>query len=103
MKTTKVNWVSVNKQGYPSKEEYGHYPTVLVSMKMVSETTRVPFWRRLEKAELRYFGGDPSRPYWCNPNNQQPIENTAWVVTHWVPWLRDPQEDTKELTDESKA
>lgn len=49
MKTTKVNWVSVNKQGYPSKEEYGHYPTVLVSMKMVSETTRVPFGVDLKK------------------------------------------------------
>lgn len=102
MKTTQVGWIEIKKCGYPSVVEYGNYPTVLVSMKMVRET-EVAYVRKLEKAELRFFGGDKNRPYWCSTKDHLPIENSAWVVTHWIPWLADPGENDQELTDESKA
>jgi len=87
----RLPWKSIVEDGYPTKEEFGHYPTVLVSM-LARKNDGTEMGRRLEQAELRFFGGNPERPYWCSAGKAEPIENSAWHVTHWTPFIAHPGE-----------
>lgn len=81
-------WREIAKDGYPSIEEYGPYPTVMVALACKGQ----PDWPyRIQYGVLWFFGGDKSRPYWTGPEKTSgPIENPAWHVTHWAPALEPP-------------
>lgn len=79
-------WILASSR-LPSTEVYGPYPTVDVIMQCNSARYpdgTVPFQRRVVDAELRFIGGNKSRPYWVD-SKQVPLENDSWFVTHWAP------------------
>ena len=83
---THIKWKSIAKDGYPTREKFGPYPTVMVALACKGKPE---YGYRKQIAELRFFGGDETRPYWCE-NGRAVIENSSWHVTHWVPALSDP-------------
>lgn len=77
-------WVPV-AEGLPTTEEFGPYPHVIVALACKGH----PEWGcGMRFAQLRFFGGDKTRPYWCSDTKSpDPIENDAW---HVVAWTRPP-------------
>lgn len=79
-----AGWTLVTDR-LPSKEEFGPYPTVEVVTQCNHEPSSEP-WQGQQFAELRFLGGDPTRPIWCSVEKLHlPIENSSWFVTHWRP------------------
>lgn len=89
--TTPTDWREIAKDGYPSTDEYGPYPCVMVAMACEGH----PDWSySVRPAELRFFGRDKKRPFWTSPFKKDgyvPIENDAWYVTHWAPYMAPPE------------
>lgn len=87
MITTNVGWKAI-VDGYPSTEDFGPYPTVLVALECKDQKQ---WGHRIQFAELRFFGGDKARPYWAGISKSDgPIENSSWYVTHWAPFPAGP-------------
>lgn len=85
---TPVNWIKASDR-LPTKREFGPYPYVLVALACRGN----PEWgHKTQPAELRFFGGDPSRHYWVETKNGNPvpIENEAWFVEYWAYPLQQP-------------
>lgn len=77
-------WIKASER-LPSKEQFGPYPTVWVAMACA---TARDLGYRVRVAELRYFGQDPLRPYWCSTQKRDDlaaIENDCWFVEYWQP------------------
>ena len=91
METTKVKWRSIKKDGYPSREDFGPNPIVIVSL--LYEQGILSTWRRIENGELRFFSDDEEKPYWVKPGSLEPIDEEGWRVTHWIPYLSEPEGD----------
>lgn len=88
MRTNKVVWIDVASE-LPTKEEFGAYPNVYVALACKGH----PDWGyQIRQAELRFFGGDVSRYYWCGSKVEgiAPIENDSWSVKFWTPLLNQP-------------
>jgi hypothetical protein len=89
MDMTTIKWNNVH-DGLPSKIDYGPYPRVLVALRCFMESINETVCL-ITNAELRYFGGDTNRPFWVDLQNCDPIENSAWHVTHWAPPIEPPK------------
>ena len=88
--TNKVAWKEIAKDGLPSREEFGPCPNVLVAMACAGQAG---YGHPVRHAELRFFGKDPARPYWCCGTKEvKPIENSSWHVTHWAARVAPPEE-----------
>lgn len=89
MEYSKVNWVDA-KIRLPTVEEYGPYPSVLVALACKNHEADWGFQYRF--ADLRFFGGDVTRPYWAGNKSEgcKPIENDAWYVAYWAPMFQSP-------------
>ena len=87
---TPVNWVKASER-LPDLETYGPYPRVLVA---TSHHAHPEWGFGLQFAELRFINGDKSRPTWVSVHkrdNLQPVETTAFGVTHWADPPADPE------------
>lgn len=83
-----INWRNIATSGYPNRDEYGPYPTVLIALACKDK----PDWgHRVQVGVLWFFGGDPGRPYWTGGSKTDgPVENSSWHVTHWAPYPEIP-------------
>lgn len=94
MRITKVEWIDVKKE-MPTTEEFGPYPCVLVAMACKGN----PDWgHQVRWAELRFFGGDKTRPYWAGNKGEgcKPLENDSWFVEFWAPPFKHPLKEKEE-------
>lgn len=79
-----AGWILVTDR-LPSMDEFGPYPLVEVVVQCDVDVGHTPIQSQ-QFAELRFLGGNPARPIWVNPAKpHEPIENSAWFVTHWRP------------------
>jgi hypothetical protein len=90
MRKTEVTWIDP-KVELPTTEEFGAYPCVMVALTVRGNENIWGF--QIRSAELRFFGGDKSRPYWAGSKseNHRPIENDAWYVAYWTPMISQPK------------
>lgn len=58
-----LNWIPVTER-LPTKEEYGAYPHVLVTVEYAKHPE---YGQGIQIAELRFIGGNLDRPYWVTP------------------------------------
>lgn len=73
----------------PDTKLYGPYPRVVVATQWV-RNPEFGYGQRV--AELRFLGGNPSRPWWVEPGTLKPIESEVLVVRYWTSMLKDPGE-----------
>ena len=91
MPETKVNWRSIKKDGYPSVEEFGTEPIVLVVLTVNEAKYRSLYTvRRVDNGQLKFIGIDHN-PVWVKPHSLEPLENESWRVTHWITYLSEPE------------
>lgn len=75
-----LRWISIADEGQPAVTTDNPYPKHMVRLVCVGDKN----WERIEQGELRLFGRDPKRPNWVTANKQEPLENDAWIVTHYL-------------------
>lgn len=77
-----MRWITAEKAIKKAIHDNIPYLRGLVALR---NTKGPPFsYWQYHKGELRFFGGDRTRPYWVSMRGQVPLENDAWYVAYYM-------------------